>query len=354
MQSKNTDFQRGYYFGLKEALALEQPEIAQIVRSYESAGITITDEERLKVRPPISSGAYKKEIAYTPYFPVSVGSQEEDHVIQLQTALKRLGYYDTRIDGKFGRGTKRAIQAFQFDVELEPTGVVEKATAEQLLALLHDENRWIIPMRDEVSAPSDQMALFVEVMTLHGIPLAFATALAEQEGNMDHFDSDGFVKLRIEFWGQYNNADHPDYQIRYRSYGMLQLLDMGNPNDTYTRGEEVGFITNRELKESVAKNIEAGACLLKSLLRGKKCQYSENDERWYGCRDCIKSIKTVPKDWTNTKWHRWKCNTVPDFALLPCGWPEAIRRYNGSGAEAQAYRDEILTRIVSAKRIYTG
>jgi len=295
-----------------------------------------------------------KEIAYTPYFPISIGSQEEDRVRKLQTVLKRLGYYDTRIDGKFGRCTKRAVQAFQFDSKIEPTGVVEKAAADRLESLLLDYTRWVIPTKDEVSAPSDQMALFVETMTQLGIPLAFATALAEQEGNMDHFDSDGFVKLRCEFWGQYNKGDHPDYQIRYRSYGMLQILDMGHPYDDYTRGDEVGNITNRELKYSVAKNIEAGACLLKSLLRGKKCQYSENDERWYGCRDCIKSIKTVPKDWTNTRWHRWKCYAVPDFEQIPCSWPEAIRRYNGSGNEAFAYRDEILTRVVSAKRIYAG
>jgi hypothetical protein len=129
---------------------------------------------------------------------------------------------------------------------------------------------------------------------------------------------------------------------------------MGYPDDDYTRGDEVGGITNREIKESVAKNIEAGACLLKSLLRGKKCHYSENDERWYGCKSCIQSVTTTPKDWTNTKWHRWKCNAVPDYQQIPCGWGEAIRRYNGSGKEASAYRDEILTRIVSAKRIYAG
>jgi hypothetical protein len=196
------------------------------------------------------------------------------------------------------------------------------------------------------------MALFVEVMTLHGIPLAFATALAEQEGNMNHFDSDGFVKLRCEFWGQYKKGDHPDYQIRYRSYGMLQILDMGHPDDNYTRGDEVCNITNRELKYNVAKNIESGACLLKSLLRGESCQYAESDKRWYACKACVRSVATMPKDWTNTKWHRWKCNAVPDYQQIPCGWPEAIRRYNGSGAEAFAYRDEILTRIVGVKRIY--
>ena len=173
---------------------------------------------------------------------------------------------------------------------------------------------------------------------------------------MDHFDSDGFVKLRCEFWGQYRKAEgeHPDYQIRYRSFGMLQILDMGHPEDDYTRGDEVGNITNKELKESVAKNIEAGACLLLSLLRGESCQYSESDDRWYGCKACLISVATTPKDWTNTRWHRWKCDAVPDYQQIPCSWAEAIRRYNGSGAEASAYRDEILTRIVSAKRIYAG
>jgi hypothetical protein len=309
--------------------------------------------------------ANKKEIAYDPYFPLAIGSQEEYLVRKLQTALKRLGYYDTRIDGKFGRGTKRAVQAFQFDVFLEPTGVVEKATANRLESLLlaYTYTRWVIPTKDEVSAPQDQMSLFVEVMTTLSIPLAFATALAEQEGNRNHFDSDGFVKLRIEFWGQYQKGNRPDFQIRYRSYGMLQILDMGNPDDTYTRGDEVCNITNREIKYSVAKNIEAGACLLLSLLRGNKCQYHEGDERWYACKACVQSVPTTPKDWTNTvegvveriaPRHRWKCNAVPDYQQIPCGWAEAIRRYNGSGNEAFAYRDEILTRVVSAKRIYAG
>jgi hypothetical protein len=202
MKPYSTDFSRGYYWGLKESLNLEQSEIAHLVRNYEIKGITITDFERQSVMVKPDNTPHKKVIAYDPYFPLAIGSQEEARVIQLQTALKRLGYYDTRIDGKFGRGTKRAVQAFQFDAELEPTGIVEKATAEQLLAKLKDYNRWIIPMRDEIDAPSDQMALFIDIMAAKGIPLAFATALAEQEGNMDHFDSDGFACLCQRQTGQ--------------------------------------------------------------------------------------------------------------------------------------------------------
>ena len=53
-----------------------------------------------------------------------------------------------------------------------------------------------------------------------------------------------------------------------------------------------------------------------------------------------------------TRFHKWRSFEVPSFEQIPCGWAEAIRRYNGSGADAEAYRDEILTRITGAERIY--
>ena len=178
-------------------------------------------------------------------------------------------------------------------------------------------------------------------------------ALAEQEAGSDHFDSDGFVKMRCEFWYQYQHSEeHPDYEIRYRSFGIMQILDMGHPEDDYTRGEEVGNITNRELRVSVAKNIEAGANLLRSLLSGSECIYDEDDERHYECKQCIEAIETIERDWTETRFHKWRSSDVPSFDSIPCGWAEAIRRYNGSGADAEAYRDEILTRITQAERTY--
>ena len=150
----------------------------------------------------------------------------------------------------------------------------------------------------------------------------------------------------------------------------MQILDMGHPEDDYTRGEEVGnaktkscvvvCITNRELRVSVAKNISAGAHLLRSLLvpvspvlTGDECVYDEDDERYYECRQCIEAIETIERDWTETRFHKWSSPDVPSFDLIPCGWAEAIRRYNGAGADAEAYRDEILTRITGAERLST-
>jgi hypothetical protein len=45
-------------------------------------------------------------------------------VERLQEALAAAGYYDGTIDGDFGRGTRRAVQALQRTVGLNPDGVV--------------------------------------------------------------------------------------------------------------------------------------------------------------------------------------------------------------------------------------
>ena len=331
------------------------------------------------------------ESLYDAFHPLFLGTEEAEHADKLswpsslQTALKRLGFYrpelaKDQIDGAFGRGTRRSVQAVQHELELEASGEVDEQTTEALTSLLRQAEsgeRWKLPRKSdpEVEVPEDQMALYREVMEESGIPSYFAEALAEQEAGSDklswpsQFDADGFVKIRCEFWYQYqrDEEEHPDYEIRYRSYGLMQLLDMGHPEDDYSRGEEVGNITNRELRVSVAKNIEAGAHLLRSLLtaavpsarRGDECIYDEDDERYYECKQCIEAIETIERDWTETRFHKWSSSEVPSFDLIPCGWAEAIRRYRchesksyGAGADAEAYRDEILTRITGAERIY--
>jgi len=296
---------------------------------------------------------------YDAFHPLALGSEEEDHVRSLQTALKRLGFYHGRIDGDFGIGTRRSVQAAQHELEVEATGEVDVKAAgkiKELLRKAESGERWKLPSKTdkEVEVPSDQMALYREIMKANGIPPYFAEALAEQEAGSDHFDADGFVKMRCEFWSQYPHDEgaHPDYEIRYRSFGIMQILDMGHPEDDYTRGSEVGNITNRELRCSVKKNIEAGAHLLRSLLSGPECIYDEDDERHYQCKECIGKIETVERDWTDTRFHKWSSSFVPSFEKIPCGWPEAIRRYNGSGTDAEAYRDEILTRITGVERTY--
>ena len=325
--------------------------------------LVIGEWKRPEVKPVITPEEIEELVSemYDAFHPLFLGTEETEHAESLQTALKRLGFYHGRIDGAFGRGTRRSVQAAQFSLSLPASGEVDDGTAEAITELLRQAEsgeRWKLPRKSdpEVEVPEDQMALYREIMEENGIPSYFAEALAEQEAGSDHFDGDGFVKMRCEFWYQYqrDEEEHPDYEIRYRSYGLMQILDMGHPEDDYTRGEEVGNITNRELRVSVAKNIEAGANLLRSLLTGSECIYDEGDERHYECKQCIEAIETIERDWTETRFHKWRSSDVPSFDLIPCGWAEAIRRYNGSGADAEAYRDEILTRITGVERIYVA
>ncbi|SPH20623.1 Spore cortex-lytic enzyme [Ascidiaceihabitans donghaensis] len=53
-------------------------------------------------------------------------------VLQLQRSLKRRGYNVGTPDGIFGRGTARALKAFQGDVGLTPDGVAGRATLRAL------------------------------------------------------------------------------------------------------------------------------------------------------------------------------------------------------------------------------
>ena len=60
-----------------------------------------------------------------------VGSRGEE-VRQLQTKLKRWGYYSGAVDGIFGSGTEAAVKQFQRKNGLTVDGIVGTATAKAL------------------------------------------------------------------------------------------------------------------------------------------------------------------------------------------------------------------------------
>jgi len=228
------------------------------------SALVVAGWKRPPVKPVITPEEIEELISeiYDAFHPLFLGTEETEHAESLQTALKRLGFYHGRIDGAFGRGTRRSVQAAQHELELEASGEVDEQTTEAISELLRQAEsgeRWKLERKSdpEVEVPEDQMALYREIMEENGIPSYFAEALAlrrsrallfaEQEAGSDHFDSDGFVKMRCEFWYQYqrDSEEHPDYEIRYRSYGLMQLLDMGNPEEAY-RDEILTRITSVE------------------------------------------------------------------------------------------------------------
>lgn len=70
--------------------------------------------------------------------PLYYGNRGEQ-VAELQTNLKTLGYYTSNIDGIYGYATYLAVQKFQADNSLNPTGALDLVTLNQLNKALANE-----------------------------------------------------------------------------------------------------------------------------------------------------------------------------------------------------------------------
>ena len=62
---------------------------------------------------------------------------EGDDVLALQTRLKDLKYYTGNLSGRFKEGTRKAVETFQADFDLEQTGVADLRTLSILFSLTH-------------------------------------------------------------------------------------------------------------------------------------------------------------------------------------------------------------------------
>lgn len=62
---------------------------------------------------------------------------EGDDVLALQTRLKDLKYYTGNLSGRFKEGTRKAVETFQADFDLEQTGVADLRTLSILFSLSH-------------------------------------------------------------------------------------------------------------------------------------------------------------------------------------------------------------------------
>ena len=59
------------------------------------------------------------------------------NVEQLQSILKKIGFYDGKVDSKFGPLTKDAVLRFQKEFGLTPDGFVGKNTLNRLIPYIN-------------------------------------------------------------------------------------------------------------------------------------------------------------------------------------------------------------------------
>lgn len=93
-----------------------------------------TGREEAKIKPQDTK---KKEQIQDEI--MSYRLKSKDRIKQIQTALKKAGFYKGQIDGKIGPQTKKAIIAFQKYKKLKPDGIVGPKTWEELNKYLKDE-----------------------------------------------------------------------------------------------------------------------------------------------------------------------------------------------------------------------
>lgn len=124
---------------LERQLDMKDQEIADLKYQVRDLSYEVERVRTQSARPSTSTRAMISEP------PVSSGGGEDDSEIlrvdvsaeQLQTALKKAGYYNGAIDGKIGSGTKSGIEGFQKDHGLKVDGVVGKKTWEELKVYLN-------------------------------------------------------------------------------------------------------------------------------------------------------------------------------------------------------------------------
>lgn len=85
-----------------------------------------------------------------PFYPMRDGDRGTD-VLNMERALKKLGYYHGSEDGVFGSSLKDAVMKFQKDNKLYVTGVINNSTYEKILMLEreHDEKQKRIRLQQE-------------------------------------------------------------------------------------------------------------------------------------------------------------------------------------------------------------
>lgn len=327
--------------------------------------------------------------------------QSTEAVVALQTDLRALGYLRGLIDGDFGGGTERAIQALQYDLLNNDgsstqndgdapvavkdynqgrianiTGVYDQPTADCIAEMLADDAFPKLPKSDNPAAENARVVRLIETLPDAEVPIPFLTAICERESNLRQYvvlrpgDADNYVLVGLDT----NNAAAP-FAITSRGYGVGQYTLFHHPPQP---AEVSGFILDvvqnisqagRELLEKFKHFVNGDSSgtqaddRLKEVGNGplRACKYPPDDDRYLkDCQACMREAGTTDIVMGETPWYAGSANVyettqyydeprydgVPVRAKIPCDWPYAARRYNGSGQNSYHYQAHILMLVL--------
>ncbi len=328
------------------------------------------------------------------------GSEQQVEVRQLQRHLRMLGYLRKGIDGAFGRGTETAVRALQYDLLSNDgsdayggpsapvrvvdynhnrlrniTGVVDAPTAACIRDMLNDPAFPTLPRAENPKDENARIRSIIDELRSKLVPVPFLRAILEQESGLKHFeiptarDLDDFIVLGLD----HNDSAHT-YRITSRGYGAGQYTLFHHP----PRQDEIErFMLSvegnlscaiKELREKFERFVNGSTSQTTADDRVREhgrgslrvCTYQATDPRYLrDCAQCMDRAKTHTITagetpfyagssgfYRLTQYHKTSSLTdVPIRRRIPCDWPYAVRRYNGSGVNSYWYQAKVLRRV---------
>jgi peptidoglycan hydrolase-like protein with peptidoglycan-binding domain len=133
-----------------------------------------------------------------------------DEKKELQIALRAAGFYDSAIDGSFGRGTRGAMSDWQLSKGFDPTGVLTTAQRKLLM--------------DDYNAPLISVGMAEVLDSRAGISMQIPAAevtFARYESPFAHYDSSGDLGARVLLISQ-----RGDKNTLFGLYDIMQTLEI--------------------------------------------------------------------------------------------------------------------------------
>lgn len=321
-------------------------------------------------------------------------------VLDLQQDLRALGYAKGPIDGVYGPSTYKAVQALQHDLLHNDgssnsgdgnapvavrdynkgrvgalTGVVNQDLASCIAAMLSDPLYPKLPSSSDSVRDNAKAVAAIQAITPPQVPIPFLMAILEQESGCCHYqvprggDGDCFVTVGLDR----NNGATPE-AITSRGYGIGQFTLFHHPPSSSEMGNQI-LDPAKNVIQAVSDLLEKFTHFVVGNTPGamsddrvaefgsgplRRCQYAQSDPKYMtDCRSCLNAAgaDNVQSEVTplfagsagtyqQTQYHKGSYSNVPVRSHIPCDWPYAVRRYNGSGPNSYDYQSEVLLRIV--------
>jgi hypothetical protein len=325
-------------------------------------------------------------------------------VKDLQRDLRSLGYLRAGIDGAFGPGTESAVKALQIDLmrnggedahgnarapvavrDFNTTnldamdGILTQPLAACIARMIDAPEFTKLPSSLQPRTENAGILPALTAIPVLEVPLPFLVAILEQESGLQHYrvpspgDDDNFILVGLD-----TNDKADPMRITSRGYGVGQYSFFHHP----LTQREIGLYV-RDVAQNVRHTVETLREKFTAFVAGpsgaaddhaaehpqahaakrlRKCRYAGGDPLYMrDCRTCLDGVKTCtiranqtpwfkgsPHVYVPTRYHpAGEYRNVPVRAEIPCDWPYAVRRYNGSGINSFHYQTRILQRVLA-------